>query len=66
MPFVPRGARRLILVSNEREVGEKMDLANDNMELRYHGYSKHDRCSIHFVGARQPVLETLLMLSRQR
>lgn len=42
-PFVPGDARRLIVVSNEQEVGEEMDLADGNVELRCHGYGEHDR-----------------------
>ncbi|CAL4918587.1 unnamed protein product [Urochloa decumbens] len=41
-PFVSGGARLLIVVSNEQEVGEDMDLADGNVELRCHGFREHD------------------------
>ncbi|CAN6281753.1 unnamed protein product [Urochloa humidicola] len=41
-PFISSGARLLIVVSNEQEVGDEMDLADSNVELRCHGFSEHD------------------------
>ncbi|KAJ1293991.1 hypothetical protein BS78_01G112000 [Paspalum vaginatum] len=35
-------AHRLIVVSNEQEVGEEMDLADGNVELRCHGFGEHN------------------------
>lgn len=41
-PYVPGGGRRLIVVSNQQEVGEEMDLADGNVQLLCHGYGEHD------------------------
>uniref|UniRef100_K4AIX5 Uncharacterized protein n=1 Tax=Setaria italica TaxID=4555 RepID=K4AIX5_SETIT len=41
-PYVSGGTRRLIVVSNEQEVGDEMDLADSNVELRCHGFREHD------------------------
>jgi hypothetical protein len=41
-PFVSTEVLRLIVVSNEQEVGEEMDLADGNVELRCYGFSEHN------------------------
>lgn len=41
-PYVAGGERRLIVVSNQQEVGEEMDLADGNVQLLCHGYGEHD------------------------
>lgn len=41
-PFVSTEGLRLIVVSNEQEVGEEMDLADGNVELRCHGFGEHN------------------------
>jgi hypothetical protein len=41
-PFVPHSERRIIVVSNQQEVGEEMDLADGNVQLLCHGFSEHN------------------------
>ncbi|KAL6909527.1 hypothetical protein ACP4OV_001808 [Aristida adscensionis] len=41
-PFLAGGERRVIVVSNEQEVGEEMDLADGNVQLLCHGFSEHN------------------------
>jgi hypothetical protein len=41
-PHVSGGTRRLIVVTNEQEVGAEMDLTDSNVELRCHGFREHD------------------------
>ncbi|GJN23607.1 hypothetical protein PR202_gb11271 [Eleusine coracana subsp. coracana] len=40
-PFLHNGTRRLIVVSNEQEVGEEMDLADGNVQLLCLGFGEH-------------------------
>jgi hypothetical protein len=41
-PFAPHGVHRVIVVSNEQEVGEEMDLADGNVQLLCHGFSENN------------------------